>query len=806
MLYHLTVRKIDHFCLFDLTWGKGQRRTETLPYPAQLDLLYQAWQKVYLGYYNNALRGRPGAMGKIAAPVNWHSQLVQAEAKLLSEFHRWLRHEKLFDIRKTLVRGRSASGEPARVVDLFLTCEPLELARLPWETWEVGLEFGAAESLRITRSPANIVAETPPPPSGRRGKARILVILGDATGIDLAGDRLALQSIAAVATVKFEGGDPTLAAGALKEKVARAIADPQGWDVLFFAGHSDEASLVGGELAIAPKVSLSLKELTQYLEKARDRGLQFALFNSCSGLDIASSLVNLGLSQVAIMREQVHNEVAVTFLVQFLQGLAQHLDVHEALLKACRYLKTEKHLTYPSAYLVPSLFRHPESQLFQVKPFGLRQQIKRWLPTGKEAIALGTLTLLSLLAPVHYWLPEQRVYAQALYRDLTRQVEGGAASKLFLVQIDDTSLQKARIGTPLPMQRDYLADLVSQLATLEAQIIGIDYLLDRPQEPAEFDQQLNQTLRQAIRDHATWFVLGARLNHQGQWLTVWPEIADSRWSLQGNTWLPHWQVMSIEPDNPSPLPFSYLVAIAYQLNQRLQSGFPVPQPDLGSQRRLQSQVEDYLQTSLPAFYSRRVQLHPLTYASYALGLRWLQPLLDFSIPPEQVYVTVPAWQLLESPQNTLQTLGLASLENTIVLIIAGGYDEAGVTVEGEDNVATPRAIAFWRHQSGQGNRGFTGGEAHAYMTHHFLTQHFVVPIPNLGLVLLAALVGKTVVLIALPTVNRAWLWGGLSFATIAYGWLSLQLYISALIMLPWLLPCLTVWIYVVSAKLEKSHD
>ena len=800
MAYHLTVRKIEQSCLFDLAWGRGQRLTVVLPYPTQLSSLYQAWQRAYLGYYRHALRGRPGAVGRLTAPVNWHSQLGQAEAKLLSEFHRWLRQEDLFSLRSALIPSEAA----APAVDLFLTCEPIEVARLPWETWEIGAEFGASTPLRITRSPANIRAETPPRHSFRRGKARILVILGEDTGIDLTGDRAALKSLQAMAEVRFAGGEAGKPAGALKEQVAAAIADAQGWDLLFFVGHSDEAKQVGGEILIAPQVSLSLKELTQYLETARDRGLQFALFNSCSGLDIADSLVNLGLSQVVIMRERVHNQVAVAFLVQFLQGLAQHLDAHEALLKACRYLKSEKHLTYPSAYLIPSLFRHPDSQLFQIPPSGLKQRLKRWLPTRREAIALSAITLLSLFSPVHHWLFEQRVYVQALYRYLSNQTAVASPTKLVLVQIDDDSLQRGRIEHPLPMRRDYLADLVTQLTELETQIIGIDYLLDRPQE--QYDSQLNQALRTAVKQNSAWFILAAKRAHRGQWLTVWPEVADSRWSLQGDIWLPHWQILPLRRGDDRPVPLSYLIATAYHLNQRLQSGFPAPQPDIASQQRLQNQMEDYLETRLPEFYSDRIWLHPLTRFSYRLGLRWLQPLLDFSIPPEQIYATVPAWQVLEAPQSVVKALGSASLRNAVVMIIPGGYDEAGVVEQGEDNLEMPKAFAFWRSQAGNSGQGLVGGEVQAYATHHFLAQHFVVPIPNMGLILLAAVLGKATVLIILPRRQDYWLWIGLSLATVAYGWLSLQLYVSALIMLPWLLPSLTVWLYIVCTKLETSHD
>jgi hypothetical protein len=121
-------------------------------------------------------------------------------------------------------------------------------------------------------------------------------------------------------------------------------------------------------------------------------------------------LINLGLSQVAVMREPIHDQVAQEFLVQFLQSLAQYKDVHEALLDASQFLKQEdKRLSYPSAYLVPSLFRHPGAELFRIKPFGSVEALKRWLPTKPEASWLVALLFLSLLPPVQSLLLEPRI-------------------------------------------------------------------------------------------------------------------------------------------------------------------------------------------------------------------------------------------------------------------------------------------------------------------------------------------------------------------------------------------------------------
>lgn len=106
--------------------------------------------------------------------------------------------------------------------------------------------------------------------------------------------------------------------------------------------NSNETPLTGGDLKIAPNSAIgeadtsrciAIQDITQPLQQARDRGLQFAIFNSCSGISIAESLINLGLPQVAVMREPIHNTVAQEFLVQFLNALAEYKDVHEALIK-----------------------------------------------------------------------------------------------------------------------------------------------------------------------------------------------------------------------------------------------------------------------------------------------------------------------------------------------------------------------------------------------------------------------------------------------------------------------------------------
>ncbi|MBW4653742.1 MAG: CHASE2 domain-containing protein [Kaiparowitsia implicata GSE-PSE-MK54-09C] len=796
MPYRLTIRKIDQSCLFDLTWGKGQQLSTRLAFPPALLGLYDAWRRAYLGYYKQALRGRVGATGQVvAAEVDWHSQLKQAEARLLSELHTWLKDGELFDLRAELTSASPAAERDHAKTELFITCDPIEIARLPWETWELG------QQVQIVRSPPNIRAATGDRQSFRRGKARVLAILGDETGLNFTGERNALNAQKKLLEIHYLGWQPGEDTNALKQRICRTIADPQGWDVLFFAGHSNEAALLDGQVAIAPNTALSIKELTPALREAQRHGLQFALFNSCSGLDIAQALISLGLSQVAIMREPIHNEVAQTFLVQLLQRLAQFEDVQEALRGACEFLDAKHKFTYPSAYLVPSLFRHPDSVPYRIQPVGWRALARRWRPTKHEAVTVTAIALLSLLPAVQNWLLDQRVWAQAVYRDRTGQIATDPPP-ILLVQIDPETFNRQGIANPRPIDRSLLADLITRLHERQAAVIGLDYLLDMPQ--TDHDPTFNQALRQAIEQTQTWPVLISIRNRDFSWTNPYPTVVNPDWILQGNAFVPFRHVLPREPWPEAKTPFSYQLATAWTLHQKARAGdADVPRPRL-SGPPLETQVQAY-QRDHSLGLSPWAEVHPLTQISTRFGQHWLQPLIDFSMPPSQVYRTVPAWQLLDDPDTAL--LPLTSLDQTLVMIVPGYYDAAGIGREGDDNFPQPRAIGYWRDRTGQRLLDFTGGETHAYITHHLIRDRLVIPIPDLWLVLAAAAVGKALTLyLSQHSPRRLTLAACLTAATVGYGVLALQIYITAAVLLPWLLPSLTLWLYSLPKLKEASHE
>ena len=152
----------------------------------------------------------------------------------------------------------------------------------------------------------------------------------------------------------------------------------------------------------------------------------------------------------------------------------------------------------------------------------------------------------------------------------------------------------------------------------------------------------------------------------------------------------------------------------------------------------------------------------------------------------------------------MQSRSLKNLQQSIIIIAPGGYDEAGIGANGEDNFPLPTAVAYWRNQQkSQDKRGFTGGEAHAYMTYHFLTHRLVIPIPDIWMILTAALMGKGLSLILIQDKQRWFLIT--SGLTSFYGLLSLQLYISTALLLPWVLPSTTFWFYLLPQLKSKNN-
>ncbi|NEO51296.1 MAG: CHASE2 domain-containing protein [Moorea sp. SIO4A3] len=517
--------------------------------------------------------------------------------------------------------------------------------------------------------------------------------------------------------------------------------------------------------------------------------MQLAIFNSCSGLSIANSLIKLGL-QVIVMREPIRNDVAQSFLQQFCKPLADHRDVYDALLEACQHLQSVEKFAYPSAYLLPSLFNPPGLIPYRIERFDWKKMLQQWLPTRPEAIALGTVLLLSVIPAIQIELLfDIRALVQAAYRNLTNQIPDNTLAPVLLVAIDQESLDQADEAIESTQGKltdsEYLAKLVRHLYALNAQVIGIYYSRHIYQPRYE---KLDQAIRSAVEKRNTWFVLATDKQDK---------VASPKWSLEGYVDFEPWTIE--QPPDASCIdescPFAYQLAVAHLLNQQ-SSEDSLPQPQLNSTVDFQSQVSDYLKQRK----THNQGLIPFNQSTFSFGLA---SIIDFSIPPRQVYKSITAKELLNFPVPNPELQHYVMKQ--VVIITHSDYNDT------EDDFYFPSGARYWCHYYQPVKQDLnkclevlTRGEVLAYMVHHIIRQHRVVLIPDQWVIFLATFIGKwTTIILRKQLIQRHKQVLTLGIITGVYGLVVLQVYISALVLIPWFLPSILVCFYY-SFAFQKS--
>jgi len=488
---------------------------------------------------------------------------------------------------------------------------------------------------------------------------------------------------------------------------------------------------------------------------------------------------------------------------------------------ACEYLKSSaERFDYPSAYLVPSLYCQPQSALFRIQRKGWRQTWELWRPTLPEAVVVGGIAVLCLMYPIQDFLMQRRLLAEAVYRNVTGQIQSGKTPPILLVTIDKASARQIDAYKTERIDRTYLARLIHQAVNLKPTVIGVDYFLDK-RTYKEDDKALSMAIQDAVQQHNTRFIFGSREDSIEGEVGITPEIAPLNRLMQGRINFTPWYVElpSANTDCVKSCPFAYLLALTHAATEAFPAN-TLPQARLQGSVSLRTQLVHKIQqlstTNQKLMFVKHAQLLPLTQSSKALNdiyqyldQRWLQPIIDFSIPPEDVYRRIPAKDFLTSESIASNS---HKFKQQIVLIIPYAYEEAGVTT-GSDNFQAPLATIYWREKQSQNqirrsDEILPGGEAHAYVVHHLLSQRLVKPIPDLWMIGVGVLLGKGLALLLSSKSryeSRKWL-VLLVVATGAYGLAGLQVFVSGAILLPYFFPLVVFWIYLVPTLRRALYE
>ncbi|AMW27895.1 MULTISPECIES: CHASE2 domain-containing protein [Arthrospira] len=315
--------------------------TGALPPAQELDGIYRRWNLIYQALYR-----RPGWHPRIKIDREDITNVSQVEfsdicQQYLQVINEWLGAEKFRNIDRQLRSHLNQNDE----IQLILETDDELVRRLPWHFWDFLSDYPQAE-IALSAPEYQRVQKL-----NRRKQIRILAILGNDNGLDLAEDRQVLSEIADAETVFLV--QPS------RQEVDQHLWDDRGWDILFFAGHSEsEENGNGGLLSINATDKIGISHLKLALKTAISRGLQLAIFNSCQGLSLAAELADLHIPQIIVMREPVSDRVAHAFLVGFIQAFSRGYSFYLAVRQARERLQGLED-KFPCASWLPIICQNP---------------------------------------------------------------------------------------------------------------------------------------------------------------------------------------------------------------------------------------------------------------------------------------------------------------------------------------------------------------------------------------------------------------------------------------------------------------
>ncbi|MEO0768280.1 MAG: CHAT domain-containing protein, partial [Cyanobacteria bacterium J06649_4] len=319
-----------------------------LPAATELLLTYERWQTYYKAINRNFMLRQSHTTSAIEIEEDDLTHVSSADfghlcTELKQQFNDWLSASSFVNVERQL-RTHLITSSP---IQLIVEASDAAVRRFPWHLWDFLEDYRQTEvaiaSLEHQKNDTTYEKTT--------AGVRVLSILGDSTNIQVSKDRELLKTLSDVDAVILD--EPS------RVELDECLWDNQGWDVLFFAGHS--ASL-GGDMSGTIKVnaaeSLSISQLKYGLQTAIQKGLRLAIFNSCDGMGLAKELADLHIPYLIVMREPIPDPVAQVFLMNFLRAFAAGIPFHLAMREARERLQGMEG-QFPCASWLPVLCQNP---------------------------------------------------------------------------------------------------------------------------------------------------------------------------------------------------------------------------------------------------------------------------------------------------------------------------------------------------------------------------------------------------------------------------------------------------------------
>ncbi|MGB3756289.1 MAG: CHAT domain-containing protein [Rivularia sp. (in: cyanobacteria)] len=270
--------------------------------------------------------------------------------ELKRNINSWLESPGIINLSRQL----RAIVNPADEIRIVIETQDTIIQKLPWHCCSFFEDFPHSEisfsRTEYKRTPELQLSEV------TRNQVRILAILGNSQGIDLEQEQRFLQSL--------PDSEVEFIVKPSRQEFNDKLWDSQGWDMLFFAGHSQTQEETGVIYINENPTnnSLTIAQLAEALKAAIEKGLQIAIFNSCDGLGLGDGLEKLNIPTTIVMREPVPNRVAEEFFNYFLQGFAfEKKSLYTSVQQARRRLQGLED-DFPGASWLPVIFINPAEE------------------------------------------------------------------------------------------------------------------------------------------------------------------------------------------------------------------------------------------------------------------------------------------------------------------------------------------------------------------------------------------------------------------------------------------------------------
>jgi CHASE2 domain-containing sensor protein len=458
-----------------------------LPPATQLPVYYDHWQLSYRRLGNGF---RLSANKVQVTNVSFTNDCQTTAQILLKHFNSWLQSESFRPLREKLLEHLSLTD----AIRVILQTESSQLLKMPWQAWDFLERYPNAE-IALT-SPSYERYEKLRKPNL---KVKILAIVGNSQGIDTQADQALLQNL--------PDADITFLIEPQRQQLNDQLWE-NSWDILFFAGHSLSHNDESGRIYLNQTDSLNMGELRYALQKAVDRGLHLAIFNSCDGLGLVRELAHLQIPQIIFMREPVPDAVASEFLKYFLGEFACGTSFYQAVRQARQRLQGLED-KFPCATWLPMICQNNPAQMplawkelkQSASPGIIALPLKPLSPQKQVTLALlSTVIITAITCGLRFFgilqNAELKTFDQMLWlRSILAPEQPD--DRLLIVTIDDVDLAEQRRqdkslkGTSISDKSLNL--LLKKLEQYQPRAIGLDIYRDFPAQDKDLISRLQQT-------------------------------------------------------------------------------------------------------------------------------------------------------------------------------------------------------------------------------------------------------------------------------------------------------------------------